>query len=116
MPTAQQGAAEGVVVSLVGMEFGGALPPPTAGAHDGHDGIDGGLQHAAVVDVGGGEPYGERDAVPVDHNMALAARFAAIRRVRPGLLAPLVAGMLAESREARLQSMRFAAPKRSSRV
>ena len=51
---------------------------------------------------------------PVDHNVALRARFAAIRRVRPGALAPLLAGMLALSRLARLQSIWSASPRRSS--
>ena len=36
------------------------------------------------MDVGRTEPDGERDAGPIDHNVALRARFAAIRRIRPG--------------------------------
>ena len=50
----------------------------------------------------------------VDHDMALRARFAAIRRVRAGRGAPLLAGTLALSRQARLQSIWSASPSRSS--
>jgi hypothetical protein len=45
--------------------------------------------------------------------MALAARFAAIRRIRPGLRAPLLAGAKALSTLARRQSILSASPKRS---
>jgi hypothetical protein len=46
--------------------------------------------------------------------MALAARFATIRRIRPGFLAPLLAGAKALSTLARLQSILSASPKRSN--
>jgi hypothetical protein len=69
------------------------------------------------VAVSAGQERGERDAAPVDHNMALRAGhplgLAAIRRVGADGFAPLLAGMLAESRLARLQSMRSASPNRS---
>ena len=64
--------------------------------------------------VGGGERYGERDAPSLDHNMALRALFAAIRRVLADLFAPLFAATLAESRHALDQSIRSASPRRSS--
>jgi hypothetical protein len=60
------------------------------------------------VDVGRREPDRERDALAVDHQMALAARFAAIRRVRANLLvrpSPPLAGTLEASRLARVQSI-----------
>jgi hypothetical protein len=69
------------------------------------------------VDVGRREPDRERDALPVDHNMALAARFAAIRWIRADLLvgtAPPLAATLEPSRLARDQSIRSASPSRSS--
>ncbi len=69
-----------------------------------------------VVDVGRRVPHRERDAASVDHNVALRALFAAIRRVRAGLFAPPGAGTAAESKEALPQSMRLASPRRSSRV
>ena len=52
---------------------------------DGGDDLD---EHRAVVDVRSGGSRRERDAVGVDHNMALRARFAAIRRVRAGVGPP----------------------------
>lgn len=40
--------------------------------------------------VGGGEHCGERDAPSVRHNVALRARFATMRRIRPGFSAPFL--------------------------
>jgi hypothetical protein len=65
------------------------------------------------VDIGPREFRCQWDALPVDHNMALRARFASIRRIRPGFFAPPGAGTLAESSEARAQSILSASPKRS---
>jgi hypothetical protein len=64
--------------------------------------------------VGRAQRNGERDALPVHDHMAFRARFAAIRWIRPGFIAPFSAGTAEESREARVQSMRSASPKRSS--
>ena len=75
-------------------------------------------EHAAVVHVRPGEERGEGDALGVDHQVALRALLAAIRRIRPGRLAPLCGGTLVESTvestAARLQSMRSASPIRFS--
>jgi hypothetical protein len=71
-------------------------------------------EYAAVVHVRAGEERGEGDALGVDHQVALRALLAAIRRIRPGRLAPLFAGTLVESTEARLQSIRSASPSRFS--
>ena len=57
-------------------------------ALDRRDGIEQLLEDGRVVAVGAGQERGERDAAPVDHNMALRARFAAIRRVRADQLRP----------------------------
>ena len=105
-----------MVIGLVSVELAGALAgTATAMAHARH-GIQSGCQHQAVVPVGRAQPHPERGAPQVDHKMALRARFAAIGRVRPDVLAPLFAGMLALSRLARLQSMRSASPSRSRSV
>ncbi|EWY36155.1 hypothetical protein N825_29880 [Skermanella stibiiresistens SB22] len=48
--------------------------------------------------------------------MALGARLAAVRRVRPGFKAPLFAGTLALSNAARLQSIALALPNLSRRT
>ena len=66
------------------------------------------------MDVCGRESYRERHASSVRNKVAFRARFAAIRRVLADLLAPLLAGMLAESKDALSQSMRSAFPRRSS--
>jgi hypothetical protein len=66
------------------------------------------------VDVRRREADDQGDASAIDHKMALRARFAAIRRIRPGLIAPLFAGTLAASRLARDQSIWSASPNQSS--
>src|SRR5258706_8374894 len=98
-----------VVVTLVGMELVRSATGPAArlGA-DGLDGVDGGEQHLRIVHVRGAHQDRERDAVGVDHKMALRALFAAIRWVLARFLAPLVAGTAAESSAARSQSIRSA--------
>ena len=101
------------VVRLVRMHLVRALAGPAPRPLDGRDAVDQRREDAAIGAVGRGEEDGEREALPVDHKMALAARFAAIRRIRPGLLAPLLAGAKALSTLARRQSILSASPKRS---
>src|SRR5215216_5028350 len=98
-----------VVVTLVGMELVRSATGPAArlGA-DGLDGVDGGEHHLRIVHVRGAHQDRERDAVGVDHKMALRALFAAIRWVLARFLAPPGAGTAAESSAARSQSMRSA--------
>ena len=75
------------------------------------------LENHRIVDIGGGADHTDRDARPLDHNnMALRARLSLICRIRSGSLSPLLAGTLAESREARFQSICFASPRRSKRT
>ena len=64
------------------------------------------------MDVCRSKHHRERDAFSVDHNMALRARFPFIRRIRSGLVAPFLAGMLVESKEALSQSIWSASPRR----
>jgi hypothetical protein len=66
------------------------------------------------MDVCGTEDYRERDAFSVPNNLALRALLSLIRRIRTGSLAPLLAGMLAESKEALSQSISPASPSRSN--
>src|SRR5205823_6321569 len=98
-----------VVVTLVGMELVRSATGPAArlGA-DGLDGVDGGEHHLRIVHVRGAHQDRERDAVGVDHKMALRALFAAIRWVLARFLGPPGAGTAAESSAARSQSMRSA--------
>ncbi len=106
-------AATPVIIGLVGVELLG--PParsPSPVPHARHR-VEGGRQHEAVVPVGWAQAHPERGASPVDHKVALCARFAPIRRVRAGLGAPLFAAADALSREARLQSSCPASASRS---
>jgi hypothetical protein len=102
------------VVRLVRVQLVRALARPTAWPLDRPDAVDQRRKDVAIGTGGGREQDREREALPVDHHMALAARFAAIRRMRPGFVAPLLAGAKALSTLARLQSLWSAAPKRSS--
>ncbi len=109
---AARGPAEGVVVALVGVQLDGPLPGAPALATHRPDRVEQGSQLRAVVDVGRREPHRERDASGVDHQVALAARFAAIRRIRADRGAPPLAATLALSSAARDQSSWSAACKR----
>jgi hypothetical protein len=68
------------------------------------------------VPVGRAQHEAERRALPVDHDMPLGARLAAIRRARAGRGAPLFAGTEALSSAARLQSILSASRNRASRI
>jgi hypothetical protein len=101
------------VVALVGMQLGGSLPWSAVRSLDRLDRLDQLFEDDRVVDVGRREPDREWDALAVDQEVPLRARFAAVGRVAPDLLvrtAPLFAGMLEASRLARDQSIVSAAP------
>jgi hypothetical protein len=118
-PLAECLSATGEVVSFVGVQLRGALPRPAWLARRTPDRLDlvhDLLEDLRVVDVGGGENYGERYALSVRNKVALRARFAAIGRVLTDLLAPLLAGTLAESRHALDQSISSASPSLSSKA
>ena len=93
------------VVGLVGMELGGSFAGSSPWSLDRRDGIEEGLEDRAVMGIGPGQAPGEGYPSAVRNNMALRARFAAVRRVRTGGGAPLLAGMLALSRQARSHSI-----------
>jgi hypothetical protein len=109
-------AAATMVISLVGVQFGRAASRATGSMPHRRHGIERGCEHQAVVPVSPTQADPERCACPVDHNMALRARFAAIRRVRAGGCAPFLAAMDEESSAARLQSSLLASARRSSRM
>ncbi len=114
---ARQGTATaGIVVPLVRMQLGRAFAPLTGRGPDRRHGIEQRLEEHAVVAVRPGHERCQRETAPIDEQMVLGARFTAIDRVRPGLLAPLLAGTLALSTLARDQSMRSASPSRSSKT
>src|ERR671938_524061 len=101
------------VIRLVGVQLVRTLAGPSTGPLDRLDAIDQRGEDASIRPIRRRQPHCEGDAVALDHNVALAARFAAIRRIRPGLLAPLLAGAKALSTLARRQSILSASPKRS---
>src|SRR4051812_28423032 len=104
------------VIGLVGMEFVRPLASLTRRRLDGRDGVDQVLEDDRVVAIGTTQERGQRDPGSLDHKMALRARFAPIRRIRPREVAPLLAGILALSSDTRLQSIWPASPRRSSSV
>jgi len=116
-PLAQVRPTAWVVIALVRMQFGGPLPRSTPWPLDRLDRLDQVLENNRVVDVGRREPDREWEALAVDQEVPLRPRFATVGRVRADRLvrtAPLFAGMLDASRLARDQSIRSAAPSRSS--
>ncbi len=103
------------VIALVRIQFRRSAPRSAPLLADGRDGIHHLFQHSGLVDVRSSVANYERDALGFDHKMALRARFAAIRWIRPGRFAPPGAGTLPASREARDQSSWSAWERRSSK-
>ncbi len=98
-------AAAAVVVTLVSVQLRWSLarPPTAPGPHAGH-GVQGRCQHHAVVAVGTAQRQAKWRAAGIGDQMALRAGPAAVRRVGPDLRPPFLAGRLALSNAARLQS------------
>ena len=95
------------------MQLLGALARSATRFADRLDSIHRLLQDLGVVDVRGRVDHRERDAISVDHDVALRARLALVRRIRSGLLAPRGAATLDESNEALSHSIWSASPNRS---
>jgi hypothetical protein len=114
--SAQRPSAVRKVIALVGMELGRSPLRSADAMADRRHGIDQFFEEAAVMDVCRGEPDSERDALSISNERALGVGSAAIGRVGAGFLAPLLAGTLALSTQARLQSMAPARPRQSSRT
>jgi hypothetical protein len=112
-------AAVRLVVAFVGVHLRG--PPAWAPwlperKLERRDRLEHRLEDDRVIDIGRRQEGGERDALGIDHQMALRARLAAIRWIRPGRFAPLFAGTLVESTLARDQSIWSASLRRWSNV
>lgn len=104
------------IVPLICMQLIRAFAGPAARAFYGVNLVKSWLEHYGLVDVGSRQDDRQRDPLAVDHNMALRALFAAIRRILSGFFAPPGEGTVEASMEARLQSIRSAWPSRSSRT
>jgi hypothetical protein len=105
-----------VVVGFVGMQLLRTLPRSAPRTLDGLYGVDEFFKNHRVVNVCGGDDHRERDPFSVRNKVALRALLSFIRRIRSGFCTPLLAGMLAESTEARSQSIWSASPRRSSKA
>ena len=103
-------------VGLVRMQFGGPMAGPTAAAGHGRNGIHQPHGLGYFSDVRRRRFDDERGAAGVDHKMALRARFAAIRWIRPGARPLFGAGTNAASSTARDQSSCSAPCNRSSKT
>jgi hypothetical protein len=102
------------VVALVGVQLLGPSPPPTVGLRNRRDTLDQRFERGLVGAIRPGQPGGEREAPPVGQDVMLTAFLAPIRGVLAGRRAPLLAGTLALSRQARDQSILSASPSLSS--
>lgn len=92
----------GVVVPLVEAQV--HRPARTSWRTD-EDGVERGAHHPLVVHVRSCQGDRERNASAVGQNVAFAAEFCAIGRIRAGELPPLGAFTVALSREAHAQSI-----------
>ena len=110
-----------VVVPFVSMQLHRSISPASASPAKPRfflcrlDGVYYFHKHVTVVNISAGTYYRERDPLSVDHRsyatLTLRTRFSPIRRRRVGSLAPFLAGTLAESTEARVQSIFPASPR-----
>ncbi|AEN72836.1 hypothetical protein Rhom172_2435 [Rhodothermus marinus SG0.5JP17-172] len=102
------------VISFVGMHLVRTLAGRPSRLLDPRNCIDQRLENHRVMPVGCRDHHRQRGAASVYHKMALCARFATIRWIRPGMRPLFAAGMLWASTAARLQSNWPPSPRRSS--
>src|SRR3954454_700938 len=112
---AASATAAGIVVGFVGVQLLRTAPGPATGLADRRHSVERLLEHDAVVDVGGREQDRQRDALPVHDEVALAARLAAVGRVRPGR-GPAGLWRAGSPRRASTGSSRSARPCRAGRA
>jgi hypothetical protein len=104
------------VIGLVCMQLRGAPPRSTLHPTYRLNGVNAAQHHPGIMRVGSALHDRERYPFGVDHQMALRARFPAIRRIRAGLRPPFGAGTVKGSTDARLQSSWSASVRRASRT
>ncbi|ARU21109.1 hypothetical protein RSSE_p1745 (plasmid) [Ralstonia solanacearum] len=115
-PLAQMPAASREVVSLIRMKLVGAASRAAIESGHARDGVNEHLEHHRVVTIGTGDHQRQRHAAPIYDEMALATELAAIRWIRPRLLAPRGLATVAPSTLARLQSIWSCSRRRLSRA
>src|SRR5918995_5535653 len=116
-PASSQGClALLIIVGFVGVQLLGTPPRSSPRTLNGLYSVDELFEGHRVVDVCCGEHHRERDTPSVRNKVALRALLSLIRRIRSGFCSPLLAGMEAESSEARSQSIWSASPRRSRRT
>ena len=107
------------VVPLVSMQLARPLPSSSAKKPrllDGLDGINYISKSIAIVDVSRCADYCKWNSLSVHNYVALGARFTFVRRIWPCTFAPFLARTVAESTEARDQSILPASPSLSKRT
>ncbi len=115
-PLAQMPAASREVVSLIRVKLVGAASRAAIESGHARDGVNEHLEYHRVVTIGTGDHQRQRHAAPVYDEMALATELAAIRWIRPRLLAPRGLATVAPSTLARLQSIWSCSRRRLSRA
>src|SRR5215210_5955666 len=106
-----------VVVGFIGVQLLGTFPRPApTRTLDRLYGVDELCEDHRVVDVCCARHHRERDTPSVRNKVALGALLSFICRILAGFWSPLLAGMEAESSEARSQSMWSVSPRRSRRT
>jgi len=95
-------AATRITISLVGMKFSGPLLRSALSPPDGGDGVEQGLEHAAVRGIGPSQRNGQRKTLSIGDEVAFRVLPTAIGRARNGHISPMLATMVALSIHARL--------------
>ena len=106
----------GNVVGLIGVQLLGPLAPSPVRLLNGRDGIQQIREDDRVVAVGSAVQGNQGHPTAIGQHVPFGAGFATIGGVGTNVVAPLLAGMLAESTAARLQSICPASPRRSTSV
>ena len=107
-------AAARVIIAFVAMAFFGPAERTSRLSRNGRNSVEHFFKHGTVVNIGTGQPYGERCAAPVRHQVTFCARLAAIRWIWARGRAPFFAGIDDESTQTRLKSIRLALRRRRS--
>src|ERR671920_380255 len=94
-----------IIVGFVGVQLLGTPPRSATGTLDGLYSVDELFEGHRIVNVGCGDDQRESDTPSVRNKVALRPLLSFICRIRSGLCTPLLAGMEAESSEARSQAL-----------